>query len=197
MAGQQHKGPILSLGKLTENGGQSLSRVLFAGLAQTSVRTSWCGAASFPHKVARCRNGRRSLSKRAHPYQICQSCSKSSKSKNQSLQKPVMKVTSSDFCVLEPIHIWLYLGAKLSRSLQGQEMTLNKNSLGSLSRRRGSKAVGWFTPNGSSKTPIPIFVPIWRQCAKQAQSKLSVSKSSCQRILYGNQKDLVCRSPLL
>lgn len=148
-------------------------------------------------RPAQCRNGRRSLSKCVHPYQMHQSGSKASKSKSQSLQKPVMKVTSSDFSVLDPIHIWLCLGAKLSRSLQGQEMTLNKNSLGSLSQRRGNKAVGWFTPNGSSKTQIPIFVPIWSQCAKQAQSKLSVSKSSCQRILYGSQKDLVCHSPLL
>lgn len=70
------------------------------------------------------------------------SCSKSSKSKSQSCPKPVVKEMSSDFGVLESIHIWLYLGVKLSRSLQGQEMTLNKNSLGSLSQRRGNKAVG-------------------------------------------------------
>ena len=148
-------------------------------------------------RLAQCRNGGGSLSKCVHPYQTHQSCSKSSKPKSRSLQKPSMEVTSSDFWALDPIHIWLYLGAKLSRSLQGQEMTLNKNSLGSLSQRRGNKAVGWFTPNGSSKTQIPIFVPIWSQCAKQAQSKLSMSKSSCQRILYGSQKDLVCHSPLL
>lgn len=148
-------------------------------------------------RLAQCRNGGGSLSKCVHPYQTHQSCSKSSKPKSRSLQKPSMEVTSSDFWALDPIHIWLYLGAKLSRSLQGQEMTLNKNSLGSLSQRRGNKAVGWFTPNGSSKTQILIFVPIWSQCAKQAQSKLSISKSSCQRILYGSQKDLVCHSPLL
>lgn len=85
--------------------------------------------------------------------------------------------------MLGSTHIWLYLGTKFSRSLQGQEMTLNKNSLGKLSRsRKGNKAVGWFTPNGSSKTQIPIFVPIWSQCAKQAQSKLSYSKGLQMRL---------------
>lgn len=38
--------------ELSENGGWSLSEVLFAGLAQTAVRTSVCGAASSPHKAS-------------------------------------------------------------------------------------------------------------------------------------------------
>lgn len=106
-------------------------------------------AASSPHKASSVKwSACRSFCKRP-------SISKSSKSKSQSLQKPVMKETSSDF-----LSAWFHthlavFGAKLSRSLQGQEMTLNKNSLGSLSQRRGNKAVGvihskWQLQNPSS-----------------------------------------------
>lgn len=97
--------------------------------------------------------------------------------RSRALQKLQWIAPVAAFRGLDSTHIWLYLGAKCSRSLQGQQMTLNKNSLGNLSQsRKGNKTAGWFTRNGSSKTQILIFVPIWSQCAKQAQSKLSFSE---------------------
>lgn len=108
----------------------------------------------------------------------------SKKSKLLSLRKkknpsePVMKHTSSSFWALDSTHIWLCLGAKFSRSLQGQQMTPNKNSLGNLSRSRKGNKTAWaihskwqlWNPNSH------FFVPIWSQCAEQAQSKLSFSE---------------------
>lgn len=85
--------------------------------------------------------------------------------------------------MLGSAHIWLSLEAKFSRRLEGHFLTLSKNSLGNLSQsRKGNEAAGWFTPNGNSQSQIPIFVPIWSQCAKQAQSKLSFSKSFQRRL---------------
>lgn len=132
----------------------------------------------------------------------------SKKSKLLSLRKkknpsePVMKHTSSSFWALDSTHIWLCLGAKFSRSLQGQQMTPNKNSLGNLSRsRKGNKTAGRFTPNGSSETPTLIFLSQYEanvQNRPRANCPFpKASKSGCQRISHASQKDLVCHSPLL
>lgn len=147
-------------------------------------------AASSPHKAS-------SVKCMHIIVQTCPSISKSSKSKSQSLQKSVMKETSSDFWVFDSIYIWLYLEPNSAEVYRVKKWPWIKIVLEVCHRGEETRRWGWFTPNGSSKTQVPIFVPIWSQCAKQAQSRLSVSKGSCQRILYGSQKDLVCHSPLL